>query len=76
MALEAIINRPGAYRIVLEEYPEGVYVLVYESPDVGTDSPCQDHLQDNWEIAKRQAREDFGVSDDQWKEIADTRFNG
>ena len=29
MALEAIINQKDAYRIVLEEYPEGVYVLVY-----------------------------------------------
>ena len=76
MALEAIINRKDAYRIVLEEYPEDVYVLVYESAVAGDNSPCQDHLQDNWEIAKRQAREDFGMTDDMWKEIPDTRFNG
>jgi len=76
MALEAIINQKDAYRIVLEEYPEGVYVLVYDSPEAAVDGPCQDHLQDNWDIAKRQAREDFGVADDQWKEIPDTFFNG
>ncbi|MDX2147186.1 MAG: hypothetical protein SFZ23_06650 [Planctomycetota bacterium] len=76
MALEAIIHRKGVHRIVLEEYPEGVYVLIYESADAGDDSPCQDHLQNNWEIAKRQAREDFGITDDMWKEIPNTRFNG
>ena len=76
MALQAITNRHGVYRIVLEESPEGVYVLVYESADSDDQSPCQDHLQDNWDIAKRQAREDFGVLDDQWKEIPDTHFNG
>jgi hypothetical protein len=76
MALEAIINRDGAYRIVLEEYPEGVYLLVYESADVAADSPCQDHLQDNWDMARSQARDDFGVTDDQWREIPDTAFNG
>jgi hypothetical protein len=76
MALEAIINRKDAYRIVLEEYPEGVYVLVYESADVGDDSPCEDHLQPTWEVAKRSALRRFGVTDDQWKEIPDTRFNG
>lgn len=29
-----------------------------------------------WEIAKLQAHEDFGITDDMWKEIPDTRFNG
>jgi hypothetical protein len=76
MALEAIVNLDGAYRIVLEEYPEGVYVLVYQSPDDPADSPCQDHLQDNWAIAKRAAQEDYGIRDHQWREIPDTRFNG
>jgi len=76
MALQAIINRPGAYRVVLEEYPEGVYVLVYESADDDERSPCQDHLQNDWAMAKRAALHDFGIDDDQWTEIPDTRFNG
>lgn len=76
MALEAIIKQKNAYRIVLEEYPEGVYVLVYDSADASNDGPCQDHLQDNWGIAKLQAREDYGITEDQWKEVPDTFFNG
>lgn len=75
MALEAIVHREDVYRVVLEEYPEGVYVLVYDSPDI-EGGPCQDHLQDNWEIAKLAALEDFGIANDQWRERPDTRFNG
>jgi hypothetical protein len=76
MALEAIVDRKGAYRVVLEEYPEGVYVLVYDTAAAADDGPCQDHLQDDWQIAKRQALDDFGVTEDQWTEIPDTFFNG
>ena len=76
MALEAIINDNNVYRVVLEEYPEGVYVLIYDSADVGSESPCEDHLQDNWEIAKLSAQRRFNISDDQWREIPDTCFNG
>ncbi|MBX3362564.1 MAG: hypothetical protein KF912_13530 [Phycisphaeraceae bacterium] len=75
MALEAIINREGIYRIVLEEYTEGVYVLVYDSPQAPR-GPCKDHLQDDWEMAKIAALEDYGITEDQWKEAPDTRFRG
>lgn len=75
MALEAIICKPGIYRVVLEEYPEGIYVLVYEHPHDADDSPREDYLQDNWEIAKAAAFEDYGITEDQWKQIPDTRFN-
>ena len=70
MALEAVIKKAGLHRVVLEEYPEGVYVLVFETED--SQWPCQDHLQDNWEIAKLQGREDFGIPENGWVEIPDT----
>lgn len=74
MALEAVINRDGTYRVILEEYPEGVYVLVYDSAD--SHWPCQDHLQDDWRIAKLAAFEDYGITEGMWKSVPDTHFNG
>jgi hypothetical protein len=70
MALEAILGKPSVFRIVLEAYPEGVYVLVFEAQE--SQWPCQDHLQDDRELAKLHAREEFGVSEDMWREIPDT----
>ena len=70
MALEAIINQPQAHRVILEEYPEGVYVLVFDSPD--DPDPCRDNLQDDWPMAKRSALHRYGVTDDMWREIPDT----
>ncbi len=67
MALEATTLQ--AQRVVLEECPEGVYVLVFKADDR---RPCQDHLQDGWEMAKRHAFEDFGITDTMWREIPDT----
>jgi hypothetical protein len=74
MALEAILNLPGAYRVVLEEYPEGVYFLVFETPE--SEGPCIDNLQDNWGMAKMQGKEDFGIAKEAYHEIPDTHFNG
>ena len=69
MALEARITHSGLQRVVLEEYPWGVYVMAYRPNETG---PCRDHLQDNWQHARLQALEDYGVSDDMWREIPDT----
>ena len=74
MALEAIVDREGVYRVVLEEYPEGVYVLGFDTPE--SRSPCEDHLQNDWAMAKRAALQDYGIADGMWKEIPDTHFNG
>jgi len=74
MALEAIVNRDGVFRVVLEEYPEGVYVLVFDTPEAKW--PCRDNLQADWAMAKRSALRRWGISDKMWKEISDTRFNG
>jgi len=74
MALEAIVCRGNAFRVVLEEYPEGVYLLVFGTCD--EQSPSEDHLQDDWAMAKRAALQDYGITEDMWKEIPDTRFNG
>jgi len=74
MALEATLNREGIYRVVLEEYPEGVYVLVYDTAE--SEWPWEDHLQDDWAMAKRAVSEDYGITADMLREIPDTRFNG
>jgi hypothetical protein len=74
MALEAIVNRQGVYRVVLEQYPEGVYVLVFDTAEARW--PCEDHLQSDWAMAKRAAAQDYAITEDRWKEIPDTRFNG
>jgi hypothetical protein len=73
MALEAIINQPEFQRVILEEYAEGVYILVFKP---GEEWPCRDHLQDNWAIAKLQALEDYGVTDEMWREVPDTGIMG
>ena len=73
MALAAVTNRKGAYRVVLEQYPEGVYVLVYDTPDARW--PCEDHLQNDWAMAKRAALQDYGIDESMWREVPDTRFN-
>ena len=73
MALEAIVQRPQAQRIILEEQPEGVYVLVFNA---GEQWPCQDYLQDDWAMAKLHALEDFGVTDEMWRQIIDTGLVG
>lgn len=73
MALEAFPHRPDADRVVLEKYAEGVYVLVFKA---GEEWPCRDHLQDNWVIAKQQGLEDYGVTEEMWREIPDTGIMG
>ena len=72
MALEAIINRPEAHRIVLEPRREGVYVLVFDSPE--SLDPYRDNLQDDWEMAKRAALHDYGITEEMWREIPSTGF--
>lgn len=64
MIYEAIPNKPGAYKVILEERAEGVYVNVIES--ASAIEPYIDILQPNLEIAKMACREDYGISDDQW----------
>ncbi len=70
MALEAILNRQGIYKVVLQERPEGIYIFVFDRPESRVS--LRDHLQDNWEIAKRCASEDHGVTEDMWREIPET----
>ncbi|MEZ6235467.1 MAG: hypothetical protein R3B68_14870 [Phycisphaerales bacterium] len=71
MALEATLNRDGIERLVLEAYPEGVYVLAFRPGEPG---PFQDHLQDNWALAKQQALLDYGVKPEDFREIPDLRI--
>ncbi|MBL9092771.1 MAG: hypothetical protein JNL96_16245 [Planctomycetaceae bacterium] len=74
MALQAIVDRERVYRVVLEEYAEGVYVLVFDT--ASAEWPCEDHLQNDWPMARRAALHDYGITDDQWREVPDTKFNG
>lgn len=69
MSYQVIVNRPGIYRILLEQRPEGTYVNVFEK--VTSSSPYKDWLQDDLEMAIRSCEQDFGVTRDQWEEVSD-----
>jgi hypothetical protein len=73
MALEAFVDHPEFHRVVLEEYAEGVYVMAFKP---GEEWPCRDHLQNDWEMAKRSATQDYGVAEQVWREIPNTRIMG
>jgi len=73
-------NHPdGLFFIIKEDAPEaGFFLYVYSDRDsfeediwqlYGCSQHEQDHLQDTFEIARRQAREDFGVPEDSWVEV-------
>ncbi len=74
MALQAYAkNRTDIEKIILEEYPWGVYVMVFRFRE---NLPFRDSLQDSWEHAKQEAFEDYGASDDDFVEIPDTKLMG
>ncbi len=72
MALRAILNKPGLFCIVLEEYDEGVYVFAYDTPENYPDHPFRDQLQDDWGMAKRHALHRFGVQESDLNPVPDT----
>lgn len=74
MAQEAIVDKPGVHKVILERYPEGVYVLVYDRSD--TDKTIRDDLQDNWDMAKHACLQDFGITEDMWKPVPNTGLMG
>ena len=74
MALLAIVDEPGIYKVILERYPEGVYVLLYDQPN--NEETIRDDLQDNWEMAKRFALRKYGVTEEMWMEVPNIGFHG
>jgi hypothetical protein len=66
-AYEVLNPRADIYRIVLEEDPVGVYVLVFLKE--GSAFPEYDYLQDDFDMAMRACQQDYGVLRDAWKEI-------
>jgi hypothetical protein len=71
MALEARLISQNVERVILEERPEGVYVLAFKPDELWL---FQDHLQDDWALARLQALEDFGITYAMWMEIPDTHI--
>jgi len=69
MAFEVILNRPGLYRILLEECPEGTYVNVFDSP--ASPGPHIDILQDDLAMAKRACKLDYNVAESDWRQVPD-----
>jgi hypothetical protein len=69
MAYEAYSQSPNAFRVVLESYPEGVYVFVFHSE--ASRFPETDTLQDNLQMAELVCEQDFGIKPNEWKEIPD-----
>jgi hypothetical protein len=74
MAYEVILNRPGVYRILLEEQPEGTYVNVFDSPN--SPGPCRDILQDDLAMAKLACKLDYSVEESQWREVENEDLHG
>lgn len=74
MAREARTQRKGLHRVVLEAYPEGVYVYVFERPD--SQFPEWDYLQDDWTQATGFCERKLGIPQDAWQEVPDTGLHG
>lgn len=64
---EAIVRKPGIYRVSLEPRQEGVYVNLFESE--AALEPCIDMLQADLAMAKHSCRVRYGISDKEWTEI-------
>jgi hypothetical protein len=71
MAYEAILGRPGLHRVLLEQYSEGVYLDVFESP--GSESPCRDYFQPDLLIALKMCEEDYGLRASDFRIVPDER---
>ena len=69
MALATVMNDHGIHRILLECYPEGVFVNVFDS--VSSKGPVEDHYQPDLNLAKRFCEEMYGVADSAWIEVPD-----
>ncbi len=51
MAWEVVLSRDKLHKIVLQEGPEGTYVLIFESESSG--DPEQDHFQADLSMGSR-----------------------
>jgi hypothetical protein len=69
MALMAHVGREGLERIVLEEYPEGVYVFVFSGST--PESLIADYLQDDFQMAKFFCEEEYAILQSDWQVIPD-----
>jgi len=74
MAYEVIVNKPGLYRILLEEYPEGVYIYIFESPN--GPGPEKDYLEHDLESAKRICKMEYGIEEHEWREVPNENMHG
>lgn len=73
MAYQVVLNRPGLYRILLEERQEGTYVNIFD--DINSKGPYKDYLQDDLEMAMRACQRRFGVSREQWEVVPDESWH-
>jgi hypothetical protein len=74
MAYEVIAKRPGAYRILLEQYSEGVYMYVFEASS--SKHYDRDHLLDDFEMAMRLCEREYGVKPCEWTNVPDQHWHG
>jgi hypothetical protein len=74
MAYKVELRRPHLYAIILEEYPEGVYVNVLygEEPNAGG----EDWLYSNLEEALDFCERIYGIPRDQWQIVPDPHWHG
>jgi hypothetical protein len=74
MAHEAVLDRPDVYRVLLEEYPEGTYVNVFQSSTAP--GPYRDYLQPTLQIAKHMCLDDFGIQETDWRQVPNANWHG
>jgi hypothetical protein len=73
MCYQAVLNRQGVYRILLEQCPEGTYVNVFDNENAT--GPCLDWLQDDVEMAMRACEQDYGVVRELWQLVPDEHWH-
>ena len=69
MTYETILNRPGAYRILLETRKEGVYINIFENQ--ASPGPYMDYLQDSLAIAQEWCKKRYSVNSEDWRDVPD-----
>jgi hypothetical protein len=69
VAFQRILNQPGAYRLLLEQYPEVVYMYVFET--LHSAGPYMDYLQPDLQIAMTECEKRYGVKTSDWTLVPD-----
>jgi len=74
MAYEVILNRSPVYRILLEQYMDGVYIDVFDSAD--SKNSVRDYFQPDFLIALKQCESEYGLTALSFSYVPDEHIHG